>query len=582
MKDISKQSSADQVRNTLALLKSLRSKFDKKSAARKLKALDRLRSIRVFDPKLLLDCHDLLAYMRAYPDNPKILSAVDRELVGFEDRVDLYKQETRDKDAHKLLNSGIAGTIVLHTFGFKALELLLKAHPDKFDIDWEQMEDGGDYDLTDLLQLLVSWHENDAIDNDDTVDSQAWLSIARGIWTRTDLGALHKLFVTSGLPRNAQEYLFEKLDFWMKWDLTGCPAARNLKRVPAKRIYYQKGPHIGRTPDLRRELKKKAVPLKSLTLREGREAVRAINEVLAVRYRELQPLSYANPAEVYSYEPGRGVQILVFGASPEIRLPLESNFGAMLVRNGLPIGYGVGATLFDRVEIAINMFPAFRSGESSYVIEQFFRLFYHHFGSRVFLVRSRQMGNGDWEPLKSGAFWFYYKLGFRAVKPRVRALAEEEHQLILADRKYRSPLKRLKRLAVSDVFFHADPSQMDDYEEFPIMNLGYVVTRYFAEKFDGDRRRGTSHAVHSVARTLKIRRLDQWSADERTALRRLAPLIINIPRLREWSSSDKRSLAQLIRSKGAFREREFVLRSNHHPRFKAALDKLSTSYEHPE
>ena len=168
---------------------------------------------------------------------------------------------------------------------------------------------------------------------------------------------------------------------------------------------------------------------------QGKQLVRKVSEVLSVRFRELFPLTNANPAEVYLCEPGRGLQMYIYGSLPEARLPLEANFGAMFTRNGLPVGYGVGVVLFDRVEIAVNVFPAFRSGESAFLIEQFFRVFYHHFGSRLFLVQRGQMGYGDDEPLKSGAFWFYYKLGFRALDAGVRDLAEQEHQKILRQKK---------------------------------------------------------------------------------------------------------------------------------------------------
>jgi hypothetical protein len=276
------------------------------------------------------------------------------------------------------------------------------------------------------------------------------------------------------------------------------------------------------------------------------------------------------------------VQIFIYGARPEIRLPLESNFGAMLVRNGLPVGYGVGATLFDRVEIAINVFPAFRSGESSFIIEHFFKLFHHHFGSNVLLVRSRQMGDGDNEPLQSGAFWFYYKLGFRAIDPKVRRLAEQEHEVIRRNKGYRTPLRTLKRLAKSDVFFHVDPSKMDSYREFPIVNLGYVVTKFFADEFDGNRNVGSQRSMSEVGRRLGIRGLNRWSTDEVTAFERMAPLLANIPDLEDWTVRERASLVRIIRAKGSTHERDFLLLSNQHTRFKAALEELARCYDSPE
>ncbi len=560
-------------------LQELRRDFGSRATAKKLALVEELAAAEILSTELLAAYHDILSFIRAYPDNARILRIADVELRSFSGRIELYKVHRRDPMALKLLNSGIANTIVTHAYGYETCRLLLKWYPRVLEIDWNSIGEDEDYAIADVLQLLVAWQENDALDNDWTMDSHEWLRIARGRGTFTELATLVSLFKTSGLSHQAQEYLFEKLELPVNWDLTDSPASRSLKRVPHGRTYYQRSPLLGRTGDLRARLARPAAPLHVLPLSEGVEQVRSINEVLAVRARELHPLTYANPREVYAYEPGRGVRILVFGTRPIVRLPLESNFGAMLIRNGLPVGYGVGAVLFDRVEIAINVFPAFRSGESSFIIEEFFRLFYHHFESRVFLVRSRQMGDGDIEPLQSGAFWFYYKLGFRAIDPKVRRLAEIEHESIRKSKAYRSPLRTLRRLAKSDVFFHADPSGMDGYREFPIISLGYVVTTYLAEKFDGNRREGIDESTSRIAGALDIR-LDQWSEHEITALERLAPLVVNVPNLADWARGERVALARLIRAKGAAREREFVLQSNRHRKFRAALEMMAQSYEH--
>jgi hypothetical protein len=581
-KQQSRKARADGIGNLLRRLQELRRRFDRSSADKKLALLQKLGIAKIIKSDQLLAYHDNLSFMRAYPGNAHIFATAERELQDFGKRVEYYRQHSRDHEGQKLLNSGMANTLVWYAFGYETCRHLLKWYPKAVEIDWDNVDEDADYNITDLLQLLVAWQENDAIDNDWTLDTREWFGIARGRKTRSSLETLCKLFAASVLPHNAQEYLFEKLELPISWDLTNSPASRSAKRLPSKKIFYQRKPLRGRTPDLRAELAKPPAPLRPLSSREGHKQVRSINEVLAVRTRELQPLTYANPKEVYLYEPGRGVQIFIYGARPEIRLPLESNFGAMLVRNGLPVGYGVGATLFDRVEIAINVFPAFRSGESSFIIEHFFKLFHHHFGSNVLLVRSRQMGDGDNEPLQSGAFWFYYKLGFRAIDPKVRRLAEEEHEVIRKNKGYRSPLRTLKRLAKSDVFFHVDPSKMDSYREFPIVNLGYVVTKFFADEFDGNRNVGSQRSMSEVGRRLGIRGLNRWSTDEVTAFERMAPLLANIPDLEDWTVRERASLVRIIRAKGSIHERGFLLLSNRHSRFKAALEELARCYDSPE
>jgi hypothetical protein len=264
----------------------------------------------------------------------------------------------------------------------------------------------------------------------------------------------------------------------------------------------------------------------------------------------------------------------LYGSIPEARLPLESNFGALLLRNGMPVGYGVAALLFDRAEIAINIFPTYRGGESPYFFEQFFRIFCHHFGSRTFVVRARQMGYGEDEALLSGAFWFYYKMGFRAVDKRIRKLSDELAQRMLRNPAFRVPTSTMRKLSMTDVFQTVDPAGMKEYRELSIIKLGYRVTESFGKLYDGDRSRGIESAVASVGRKLGIQHTARWSDGEKLALSRLAPLIDLIPDLSRWNRSDKQLTIDLIRAKGRTAEREYVTLMNRHPRFKAALEKL--------
>jgi hypothetical protein len=273
------------------------------------------------------------------------------------------------------------------------------------------------------------------------------------------------------------------------------------------------------------------------------------------------------------------VQIVLFGMDPEMRLPFETNWGYMLVRNGVPVGYGVAANWFDRAEIAINVFPAYRAGESAFMFEQLYRLFYHHLGARAFIVRSHQLGIDDEEPLESGAFWFYYKLGFRATNPRVRRRAEAEHARLSAARGRRSSRAMLKSLADTDIFLHVDPAFQGEYREPSLVQLAYAVTGYFARQSGGDRAAGTRAAVQHVTRALGIDHLKRWREDEVIALQRLAPLLAGVPDLGRWPASDKRAMVRILRAKGGPAERDYILRCCRHSRLRAALQSLGDRTE---
>jgi hypothetical protein len=566
------------IKKLLVHLRELSLQFGQSAYNDKLSIVRELRHTKLLRASDLTAYHDILCFIRAFPDNARLLSWVEKELESYGRRIEQYKQLTSDKNGRRLLNTGIANTTIEHPFDYDVTRMLLRWYPDMLDIDWNQSGGDAEDNLYDILPLLISRQENDIIDNDDSFELLDWLNLAEGKRDRNKLKTVLRLITAADLPLEVQRHFFENLNIMISWELADSLASRTFKRVPSGKTYFHQKPLKTRTENLRAEIIKPPTALHLLSRREGAEWVRAVNEVLAVRNRELFALTFANPSEVYIDDPGRGLRIVIFGAEQDARLPLESNFGALLVRNGIPVGYGIAAALFDRVEIAINIFPAFRSGESSYTIEQFFRVFYHHFGSRVFVVRHEQMGYGEDEALHSGAFWFYFKLGFRAINDRVRRLAQKEYEKIRLRPRYRSPINVMKRLSKTDVYLRTDADDTKIWRELSLVNLGYVVTRYFAEKHNGDRRKGTIQSVSTVKKILKIHQLDQWSDNESTALQRMAPLIVNIPDLPDWSSSEKNALIKVIRSKGAARERRFVLLLNRHQRFRKALESLAGSY----
>jgi hypothetical protein len=564
-------------RALVAELEALKGRFDSTGAAArgKLKLLTRLRGLAMKRAGLLHSYHDLLLFLRAYPDNAEVLEEVERQLAGFGARVEAYKDASGDADASKLLDSGIVGTPVSNVFTYRFVSAIARRYPGRLDVDWNAYNESESSNALAMLAATVSWHENDAIENDDDFEPQSWLRLSAGSGGANSLDALLRLLSTSGLSWEMQRTLYDSAEIPTRWTLSDVRASRTGKREPFSHVHFQDRPVLGRTSDLRADLARPAAPLLPVPKTQGREYVRTITEVLGSRCRELFPLIGANPGEVYLYEPGRGVRVVVYGSLPEIRLPLEANHGVMLIRNGVPIGYGIGAMLFDRCEVAINVFPEYRSGESAFIIECLIQLFVAHFGARVLLIRPYQIGKDNEEALESGSFWFYYKLGFRPVRPSVRALAEEESKKIAADRSYRSPRSTLKKLATSDIFFHLDGERMSGYRELSVARVGCAVTAFIAREFGGDRRRAERESVARLARSLGISEWKRWSADEITAFHRMAPLLACLPGVERWNAREKRLLARIVRAKGSRRERDYALLASRHGRFREAVEQLA-------
>jgi hypothetical protein len=566
----------------LGELEGIKTSFDSVARRRKERLLRRLNTSAILTAAELEKFHDLLCFLRAYPDSPGQLNRVERILLEFGGRIAKFKRVSGDDSASDLADSGIVGTRVSHTFSYDLTCAIARWYPTAVDIDWPAYNQSKEANLLQFLPLLVSWQENDSIDNDPDYDVKGWLQSAVCRKRPSTLLVLLHLLATSNYDHATARSLFENAQVPINWTLMNSPASRTLRRLPTRQLFFQPEPIRGRTRELRSDLRRPGRALRKVSLPEGDQYVRAIKEVLGVRCRELFPLIGSNPAEVYRYSAGRGVDIIIFGNNPDIRLPLESNFGAMLLRNGLPVGYGISAMLFDRAEIAINIFPAYRSGESSFIIECFFHLFVKHFGAQVLLVRSYQVGDDNEEAIESGSFWFYHKIGFRPVKPKVRKLAEAEARKVAARKGYRTPEAMLKRLAKSDVFFHLDPDQCGGYTELSLPNLGYAVSNHIRDRYDSNRTSAVAQSVKHLVSHLKITNLKQWSTSERIALERLAPLTCCIPDLNKWPLGDRKLLAKIIRAKGSSREREYVKLTLTHQRFQQAMHYLAEITRPPE
>ena len=98
------------------------------------------------------------------------------------------------------------------------------------------------------------------------------------------------------------------------------------------------------------------------------------------------------------------------------------------------------------------MFETFRGGEAAHVYARLLATVRTLFGSDTFAIYPYQLGHENDEGLASGAWWFYYKLGFR---PRERSLAPliaQETRRVARRRGYRTPAATLKRLVAHPVF----------------------------------------------------------------------------------------------------------------------------------
>jgi hypothetical protein len=558
----------------IRLLESLRFSFAADYSRQKAEIVKTLVPKEILSPSLILKYHDALCFMQAYPDNREIKNIADQELSSFSDRVAFFRDINGPND-ERIDDLGMVDTFIRYPYNFIMSRWLLKRYGNDIDVDWEYYAEDERDPISGLLNIFALYIENDGIDDED-LSTEEWVKNALG-GNQTSLRWLLTKFEVLQGSFDIQQYLYDGAELMLKWYLGNSRAASTLAKAERPVIHYQKRPMKKRRFDLRHISKSRSPQLKLLTKKQGQRIIETQILALLPRHRELYPTLYANPSEVYVTSPGRGLEIYMIGMHPENRMPLETNYSGLIIKNGVPIGYAISVLLFDQCEIAINVFDLFRSGEASVIFNQFFKVYYHHFGARAFLMRKWQVGHENEEGLQSGSFWFYYKLGFRSIIPEVEDLARKEASKIKTNKSYRSDLRTLKRLALSDLLVNLRSGSEEPFRELRAADIGMAVTRMIASDFGCDSQKALRSAGKFVISSLGITDYRRWSKNERQQFERLAPLLAVIKDLPEWSKKDKKILLRIIKSRAAIREKGFVQLMQRHKRLKDSLTAISKS-----
>lgn len=490
--------------------------------------------------------------MRAYPRTHSERRRAERALARFETRVTAVRDHLED--------SGIAGTVYTYPYNERISRWLLETYGRAVTIDFDYYKRGKWDELAGVLSLVTSWAETDGLDDEDT-GSWDWVRAARGRDRLGDLAWVFARLRAAHLPPEVEHHLYESAELPLTWDLTGCAESITHLALPVRRLFLSRELLRDRPADFAAAVRERVGPLRIVPPARAARYIRAARAALSLRAREFHVIVHANPQETYHTDCGRGLEIVTFGLPKPLRLPLEADYGCLLLRNGVPIGYAYGAIVFDRCDIGINIFPTYRDGESAYASTKVTALFRQHFGSRVFIVRRYQIGHGNPEGIEAGSFWFYWRLGYRPVQSRIRKLGESEARRLARRKGARSTPAMLRRLARSDVVWHCDGFAPDRYRDFDVAAVGYAVTRLIERRYGGDRPAAEKESARLVARALGVDRVPLQSA----------PIAALIPDLARWPTADKLRLAAMLRARFGLRERGYVIALLRAERFRRFL-----------
>jgi len=544
----------------LKRLEASRDDYSPGAAARKTAMLRALARTRLATSGALLRLHEHLCFLRAYPDDRRVLAAADRLLKAFAARPDLRRHRGA------LAGSGIAGTDLHDRFFWPMARWLASRWPARLEIDWDEIDEDGA--LANALPLLVTPAES------------AWLRVvkpgARAAVERLRGKSASGTFYVrrvAAMPGDdfTREAFFDGIDLDLVLNSGPGTPARTLSRYRRSPVAFRRSAPPRERPNLRAQYAIAPRAVRFVPPREGTVLIDLARETMVTRRRDLDAFAYGNPQDVRVVDDGGGLQWVVIGMTPERRAPLRAAYGYLMLRNGVPVGYGQLDTLFACTDIAYNAFPAFRGGEAAFLLARLLAMCRTVFGARSFTLEPYQLGHENHEGIESGAWWFYYKLGFRPRNRGISALARRELRRMGRDPAYRSPERVLIRLAADYLYY--EPEGMRAAHWPGVAALGEKAGAHLGSLAGADREAAVENCVERVLKRLGAR--GPRGAGERIAWRNWAPVFDLLPGVGRWTRGERRALAAIVGAKGGRREGEFLARFDAHPKLGAALRRLA-------
>jgi hypothetical protein len=539
----------------------------------------------------LVRLHEALCFLRAYPDDAGVLGDIEAALSVFTARPDVRRFRAA------LADTGIAGTDLHDRFFWFTAVWLAQRWPERLEIDWPAFEN--QKDLVPLLPLLVPAAESAALDDVER-PPRRWIELWRG-GSETDAAFLVHRFAALRADAFMVELLFERLDPPMV--LRGAtphaggrprgrraaaaapavrarptasppPPSRTTARAPGLPVAFRDQPFERARPDLRRESRRPPRAVHAVPSRQARELLDLARAAMVTRNRDLDSFEHADLDDVRLVDCGDGLQFATFGLVPERRALLDVIYGYLTLQNGVPTGYVLSTALFESAFVAYNVFETFRRAAAAATYARVLGMVRTLFGATTFAIDPYQLGHHNAEGQKSGAWWFYYKLGFRPVDAAVQARVRSELRHLRADPRHRSSRSTLHALAAAPLFLHAGRPRADVLGRVALANVSVHVSRALA-RHGSDREATLDAAVVGAARLLGAGAPRAGDGPRRLAWERWAPLVLVLPGVARWSGSDRAALARVVDAKGGRRESDFVHRFDAHARLRRAVLQLA-------
>lgn len=459
-------------RNQVKALQDCLNSFDPASNATRSTCLKNLATLPFPIHHDLIQYFDALLFILAYPADEAQRSLAEKEM----QRISTFLKSKVKAQHTSLVNSGLPFTPTITRFSHDKVRWLL-AHP-HCRITLNDFVNPS-HTLNDVLKLTLPSIEHSettaGLENIDLMDS---LLIPPGKRLQFLINELARF---DDMPY-VKDHLFDRLQTVVCVTPTDKALSKAFNRLPVTETYIHH--------DLLRKIDSSAilnmVVSAPVHLDESARAVavRVVKNAMLLTGRETDPSTYMDENSFRLYQLDRGISIAIYGMIPSRQMPLESYVGYTAFKNGYPVAYG-GAWIFgSRANFGINIFKPYRNGESAIVMAQLLRLYRQVFDIRYFEVEAYQFGLDNPEGIASGAFWFYYRFGFRPLDKQLKAIALKEEQKIKARKGYRTSVKVLVTLTGSNMGLSLGRKIAPNVQDVLVK-----VTKMISQHFGGDRLR---------------------------------------------------------------------------------------------
>ena len=458
----------------IQMLRDVSSKFDDESTNAKKKWIKQLSTAKLPGIKLLVEYVDALHFILAHPENEVTVRLVEKEL----SRVSSELRKMKSAQSAGLVNTGLPWMKIHTRFSHDCITWMLPRKDIRVRIESYTEPT---IQLIEALKLTLPAVEREytttGMDNDELMNEMLVDESQRLKFIADQLSELnHQPLV--------KDFIFDGLDIHVEVKPTTKQFSKIYNRINRGETYYhqdllKKFDHVA--------LLNTALPAPhSMSAAERNACADVLKITMTLNARETDPTTFMDESSLRLYHLERGISVAIFGMTPARQLPVESYVGFTLFKNGLPASYGGGWVFGRRSLFGINILEAFRGGESGYVMCQILRVYRQAFNVDYFEVEPYQYGADNPDGIKSGAFWFYYRYGFRPLDKTLLKLSQVESKRIQTTKGYRTSEKVLLRFTHGNIALNLGAGLPPTVSECVLK-----FTSLIQKKYHSDRKRAT-------------------------------------------------------------------------------------------